>query len=103
MKRLSHSALNDLMPRAQRANAKSGLSQNGMYEMAMERVRAIAARYIKLGEAGEWAERCIAEGTLRLGYYEAPHEAGLRGDGGKIRQAYADRHKTTASRYAGEV
>jgi hypothetical protein len=71
--------------------------------MSPEPVRATAARYIKLGEAGEWAERCIGEGTLRLGYYEAPHEAALRGDMDALREAYTSRSRATASRYAGEA
>ncbi|MDQ3397572.1 MAG: hypothetical protein M3511_07345 [Deinococcota bacterium] len=30
--------------------------------------------YIKLGRSGSWEEDCIANGTLRLGYRETPHE-----------------------------
>jgi hypothetical protein len=38
-------------------------------------VTADSALYIKLGEAGAWEADCVAEGTLRIGYRELPHEA----------------------------
>ena len=41
------------------------------------RVTAKTARYIKLGGGGGWEAQCLKEGTLRLGYYEVPHELGL--------------------------
>lgn len=46
------------------------------------------ARYIKLGAAGCWERLCIEEGTLRLGYYEVPHESGQSGDVDAIRKIY---------------
>jgi len=46
------------------------------------------ARYIKLGAAGCWERLCIEESTLRLGYYEVPHESGLSGDVDAIRKIY---------------
>jgi hypothetical protein len=48
------------------------------------------AKYIKLGNKGEWEAICLQDGTLRLGYYEAPHEAALRGDKELIRNIYLE-------------
>jgi hypothetical protein len=74
-----------------------------MEYMAMGSVRATEARYIKLGEAGEWAAKSIRDGTIALGYYEAPHNAGLRRDKEAISRAFPDRDRRTASRFANEV
>ncbi len=46
----------------------------------MQRVTAKEARYIKLGRSGCWEGLCLADGTLRLGYYEVPHELAQTGD-----------------------
>jgi hypothetical protein len=54
------------------------------------KVAAASARFIKLGPSGKWAGECLADGTLRLGYYEVPHALGLAGDAEGIRKAYMD-------------
>jgi hypothetical protein len=44
--------------------------------MAIEAERCL---YIRLGKAGEWAEECLRDGQLRLGYPEVSHEFCLDG------------------------
>ncbi len=63
------------------------------------------ARYIKLGAGGVWESLCLEDGTLRLGFYEVPHEAPRSGDKEAIRQIYLERgvSKQVASSYAGQV
>lgn len=63
------------------------------------------ARYIKLGPGGAWERKCLTEGTLRLGYYDVPHEMGVAGDADGIRQIYLDRGhaRRTASSHARQV
>ncbi len=57
----------------------------------MKAVEAKSARYIKLGEKGVWDRRCIREeGTMRLGYYEVPHELALARDFDKLKQLFVD-------------
>ena len=46
------------------------------------------AKYIKLGGNGRWEDRCFGDGTIRLGYYEVPHELGLNGDKSAIRDLF---------------
>jgi hypothetical protein len=69
------------------------------------RVTAKIARYIKLGIGGEWEAQCLREGTLRLRYYDVPHELGLAGDKEAIKQIYKDKGKDkgTASNFAHQV
>jgi hypothetical protein len=54
------------------------------------RVTAKIARYIKLGGGGGWEAQCLKEGTMRLGYYEVPHELGLKRDKEAIKNIYKD-------------
>lgn len=49
---------------------------------------ATQVKYIKLGEKGQWEDICLQEGTLRLGYYEVPHELALAGDKKAICEIY---------------
>jgi hypothetical protein len=53
-----------------------------------ERVQTETAKFIKLGESGQWEELCIEDGTLRLAYYDVPHDLGLNGDRDGIRDVY---------------
>lgn len=46
----------------------------------MAGVQAEEALFIKLGRAGEWEKGCLADGTLRFGYRETPHELCVAGD-----------------------
>ncbi len=46
------------------------------------------AKYIKLGSGGKWESLCLEDGTLRLGYYEVPHEMGLAKNAEAIRDLY---------------
>ncbi len=71
----------------------------------MEPIKASQAKYIKLGEGGEWQDLCIKDDTLRLAYYEIPHELGLKGDSEGIKQIFLDRDmiQQTASNHARQV
>ena len=51
-------------------------------------INATAAKYVKLGKKGAWEDLCLNEGTLRLGYYEVPHEWAASGDKESIRGLY---------------
>jgi hypothetical protein len=63
------------------------------------------ARFIKLGEKGEWERLCLEDGTLRLGYYEVPHDAALASDREAIKKTYKNQGVTTgaASNHARQV
>ena len=69
------------------------------------RVETDTAKFIKLGEGGQWEALCIEDGTLRLAYYEVPHDLALRGDKEGIRDIYLelDFSPRTASDYARQV
>ncbi len=67
------------------------------------KVTAETGRYIKLGRQGCWESLCLRDGTLRLGYYEAPHEAALSGNRDKVRQAYAHKTAGAATAHATQV
>ena len=45
----------------------------------MERLTPSAVRYVRLGPAGAWLDRCISEGTIELGLGRAPHELAAAG------------------------
>ena len=45
----------------------------------MEPLRPSAVRYIRLGPAGAWLDRCIREGIIELGLGAAPHELAAAG------------------------
>jgi hypothetical protein len=45
----------------------------------LQPLQPTAVRYIKLGPAGAWFERCVREGLLELGYREIPHEVAQAG------------------------
>ena len=62
-----------------------------------QKIAATRARYIKLGRGGEWWSLCKADSTLRLGYYEAPHEAALAGDREAIRAIWLKDSKAGAA------
>lgn len=69
-------------------------------------IDAKTARYIKFGAGGVWEALCLKEGTLRLGFYEVSHEAGLSGDKEAIKQAFASITKEgsgSAANYARQV
>lgn len=52
----------------------------------MERVKADRALFIKLGEGGRWESGCLADGTLRFGYLEIPHEVCMAGDWPEVKR-----------------
>ncbi len=70
-----------------------------------EGVCASTARFIKLGPGGAWERLCLDDGTLRLAYYEVPHEMGAAGDVAAIRDLYMSRglSKGTATSHANQV
>ncbi len=63
------------------------------------------AKYIKLGRKGKWEPICLEDGTLRLGYYEVPHEVALTGKKEAIRDIYMGQGKSqqAATNYARQV
>lgn len=61
------------------------------------RIIANKARYIKLGRGGSWQSLCQQDGTLRLGYYEAPHKAAQAGDKDALRKVYLKEGKAAAA------
>ena len=67
------------------------------------KVTAVVGRYIKLGPKGAWEAKCLQEGTLRLGFYEVPHDLAQAGDEMAIRQIYADKDPKTATSYARQI
>jgi len=68
-------------------------------------VCASTARFIKLGPGGAWERLCLDDGTLRLAYYEVPHEMGVAGDVTAIRDLYMGRglSKAAATSHANQV
>jgi hypothetical protein len=54
-------------------------------------ITVTAARYIKLGKGGEFENLCFKDGTIRLGFDEAPHIAAQKGDSKTVAQAFLER------------
>lgn len=65
----------------------------------------MTAKYIKLGKQGEWEQLCFDHGTLRLGYYEIPHDLALAGNKDAIRDFYIAQgfSRTAATNHARQV
>jgi hypothetical protein len=61
------------------------------------------AKFIKLGEHGKWEDICLKDGTLRLGYYEVPHDLALSGNETNIRNIYLKKNHATATKHARQV
>jgi hypothetical protein len=58
---------------------------------------ASKARFIKLGQGGEWEDSCIEEGTIRIGYWSGEHEVFelcLASDWARLRSALASRGRS---------
>lgn len=68
-----------------------------------DKVVSKSARYIKLGEGGKWEDLCFKEGTLRLAFYEAPHDRALAGDRAGLMAAFPGRSKGTRASFVGQV
>lgn len=51
-------------------------------------IQAAKALFIKLEKGGSWERECIQRGTLRLGYYELPHNLCLSSDWGTVKAAF---------------
>jgi hypothetical protein len=68
-------------------------------------VHAAAARFIKLGEGGEWERLCLEDGTLRLAYYGVPHDAAEASDVAALRAPFLARgdDARTASSHARQI
>ena len=66
---------------------------------------ALIVRYIKLGWEGRWEQLCLKDGTLRLGYFEVPHDLASSGDMKGLRQHFVDQgHKPpTATSHTNQV
>ncbi len=56
------------------------------------------ARYIKLGSSGQWAEKCIADGTLRLEYINIPYHIAKRGDASELKPLLSPNKSTDHAR-----
>ncbi len=71
----------------------------------MELVKAERALFIKLGEGGRWESSCLADGTMRFGYIEIPHEVCMARDWPEVRRlAMAfSRNKGVATFHATQV
>lgn len=67
--------------------------------------KIIQAKYIKLGSGGKWEQQSFADGTLRLGYHDAPHEFAKKNDFAGLRQHYQQKgtDAKTASSYARQI
>ncbi len=50
-----------------------------------DEIVASSARYIKLGPQGAWEKMCIAEGTLRFGHHDVPHDLAMTRDRERIK------------------
>lgn len=55
-----------------------------------QKVSPPKAYYIKLGRGGTWESESLAEGILRFGYRDAPHQAYLAGDWDAVRQRFVE-------------
>lgn len=62
-------------------------------------------KYIKLGKAGDWEEKCLNEGLISLAYFEVPHEIASSGDKDEISSIYlkAGKKRGTATRFANDI
>ncbi|PZP38463.1 MAG: hypothetical protein DI585_07310 [Pseudomonas fluorescens] len=71
----------------------------------MNKVSAKTARYIKLGEKGRWEDLGLSDGTLRLQFFDVPHELGRQRDIPAITQLYVNqgRDPGTARKFANQV
>jgi len=62
----------------------------------MSRIQATEIRYIKFGDGGRWAQRCISEGILLFGYPTIPHDVCEQKDWQEIEQRLSDRRSAGA-------
>lgn len=71
----------------------------------MNNIRAQKARYIKLGENGRWETLGLGDGTLRVQFFEMPHELGQRRDVDAVARLYKEQGKDpkTARMYANQI
>lgn len=60
----------------------------------MENLDIRKVKYIKLGQAGNFEEKCLNEGLMRIGYASVPHEVALRGDKNEISNIYISEGKS---------
>lgn len=66
--------------------------------MAMPKVEIRNAYFIKLGsEGGEWADECLRNGTVRLGYREMPNELCLNRKWGEVQKFWQERRGNTGA------
>lgn len=54
----------------------------------MEKISPATVQFIKLGEAGEWEQRCLSEGTLRFGYHETPNSLCVEGQWADVHEIW---------------
>lgn len=70
----------------------------------MQKIEAETALFIKLGDKGRWEKECIVKGYLQLGYHALDHDACLRSDSDKVREAFAkDYDQGAATRHIDQV
>lgn len=59
----------------------------------MEKIIPTAVQFIKLGEAGEWEQQCLSEGTLRFGYHETPDNLCVEGRWENVHEIWLEKRK----------
>ena len=66
----------------------------------MDKIIPTAVHFIKLGEAGEWEQQCLSDGTLRFGYHETLNSLCVEGRWEDIHELWLnirDRQKAVAT------
>jgi hypothetical protein len=59
----------------------------------MEKIIPATVQFIKLGEAGEWEQQCLSEGTLRFGYHETPDNLCVEGRWENVHEIWLEKRK----------
>lgn len=59
----------------------------------MEKISPATVQFIKLGEAGEWEQQCLSEGTLRFGYHETPNSLCVEGQWADVHEIWLNIRK----------
>ncbi|EMH4738530.1 hypothetical protein V6N79_005533 [Klebsiella pneumoniae] len=69
----------------------------------MEKIRATAVKYIKLGEGGEWERECLTSGIIRFGYDKTPHQMCLEGKWEEVNKVWLEERKYNQSTATSDV
>jgi hypothetical protein len=73
--------------------------------VAVEKINASRALFIKLGRQGKWENECLGNGTMRVSYRDIPHELCESGKWDVVVKHYRDKGQgpKEATRYANEL